>query len=66
MLISGETRLGERTYVAAWCVGGPDDIYPFEEAESGTELDEPSHGDSGGFWWLPLMEREDENAEIHD
>ena len=66
VLISNETSLGERTYVAAWCVGGPDDIYPFEEAESGTELDEPSHGDSGGFWWLPLMEREDENAEIHD
>ena len=66
VLISNETALGERTYVAAWCVGGPDDIYPFEEAESGTELDEPSHGESGGFWWLPLMEREDENAEIHD
>lgn len=66
VLISGETRLGERTYVAAWCVGGPDDRYPFEEAECGTELDGPSRGQYGGFWWLPLMEREDENAEIHD
>ena len=66
VLISNETALGERTYVAAWCVGGPDDIYPFEEAESGTELDEPSHGESGGFWWLPLMEREEnDDAEIH-
>lgn len=66
VLLSGETSLGERTYVAAWCIGGPDDIYPFEEAESGTELDEPSHGESGGFWWLPLTERkENGDAEIH-
>lgn len=67
VLLSGETTLGERTYVAAWCVGGADDSYPFEEAECGTDLAEPSHGEYGGFWWLPLREKEDGgDAEIHD
>lgn len=67
VLLSGETTLGERTYVAAWCVGGADDSYPFEEAECGTDMAKPSHGEYGGFWWLPLREMEDgDDAEIHD
>lgn len=67
VLLSGETTLGERTYVAAWCVGGADDSYPFEEAECRTDVDEPSHGEYGGFWWLPLREKEEgDDAEIHD
>lgn len=57
VLLTAENSLGEQTYVAAWCVGSSDDRYPFEEAECGTELDEPANGTYDGYWWIPLQEK---------
>lgn len=61
VVLAFDNGLGETCYITARCVGGYYDIYPFEDTDTGCELEEPSHGDyEAGYWWIPLPEK-DEN-----
>ena len=63
VVIAYDNPLGGTCYMAARCVGGFHDIYPFEDTDVGCELDVPSHGDYDiGFQWMPLPEKE----ELHE
>lgn len=60
VVLAFDNGLGETCYATARCVGGYHDIYPFEDTDTGCELEEPSHGDyEAGYWWMPLPEKED-------
>ena len=59
VVLAFDNGLGETCYTTARCVGGYHDIYPFEDTDTGCELEEPSHGDyEAGYWWMPLPEKE--------
>lgn len=60
VVLAFDNGLGETCYATARCVGGYHDIYPFEDTDTGCELEEPSHGDyEAGYWWMPLPEKEE-------
>jgi len=60
VILAFNNGLGEMCYATARCVGGYHDIYPFEDTDTGCELEEPSHGDyEAGYWWMPLPEKEE-------
>ncbi len=58
--IAWDNPLGGAYYETARCVGGPHDVYPFVDTDTGCELDEPSHEEYGsGYQWMPLPEKEE-------
>lgn len=60
VVLAFDNGLGETCYATARCVGGYHDIYPFEDTDTGCELEAPSHGDyEAGYWWMPLPEKEE-------
>lgn len=58
VILCYQNGLGGDCYLAAHCVGGFADQYPFLEAEFGTNADAVSGGEYEGVLWMPLPSKQ--------